>query len=40
MGDDGLVSDAKISAALHGDDSAMDDIPLLSPAGAQAGLLP
>ena len=36
MGNDGLVSDAKISAALHGDDSAMDDIPLFSPAGAQA----
>jgi len=34
-----LVSDkmfARISLALLGDDSAMDDIPLFSPAGAQA----
>ena len=36
-----LVSDedsARISLALLGDDSAMDDLPLFSPAGAQAWL--
>ena len=42
MGDDSISSLllgedlAKISAAMLGDDSAMDDIPFFSPAGAQA----
>ena len=36
MSDDGLVLDCKISAELLGDDGAMDDMPLFSPAGGQA----
>ncbi len=36
MKDDLLVSAANISVALLGMDSAMDDIPLFSPAGADA----
>ena len=35
MGDDGLVFAAKVFALLHGMDSAMDDIPLFSPAAQQ-----
>ena len=31
---------AKISAAVLGDDSAMDDIPFFSPAGAGVAVLP